>query len=209
MDQQCTTTLEQAITIKQHRIKTKKRHKLREKLSKLVHHKDKDNNKPDTWIRNLSNRQLTETEKAVLLRGLNYNHKDSNGTDFIVALEITLKDSRLTDETQQAIRQTIIPTPSRMNERVNLNTSERKALEKLKKDRNITILPADKGCMTIIMNKSDYVKKAQALLADTSTYQQMATDPTPQLGNRITQTLNRLKDAGQITKMDYMRMKPE
>eukprot|EP00061_Rhincodon_typus_P015722 g43564.t1 len=93
MDQQWTTTLEQAITVK--------RHKLQEKLSKLV----QDNNKADIWIRNLSNRKLAETEKAVLLCGLNYNHKDANRTDFMATLETTLKN-RLTDETQQAIRQT-------------------------------------------------------------------------------------------------------
>eukprot|EP00061_Rhincodon_typus_P013549 g39987.t1 len=34
--------------------------------------------------------------------------------------------------------------------------------------------------MTVIMNKSNYVEKAQALLADTNTYQQMAIDPRPQ-----------------------------
>eukprot|EP00061_Rhincodon_typus_P015552 g43285.t1 len=66
----------------------------------------------------------------------------------------------------------------------------------------------DKGCMTVIMSKPAFIEKAQALLADTNTYQQVAIDPTPQPGNRITQTLKRLKDAGQITKTDYMRMKP-
>eukprot|EP00061_Rhincodon_typus_P015211 g42763.t1 len=156
-DQQWTTTLEQTITIKQHKTKTKKRHKLQEKLRKLIHHKDKDNNKPDTWIRNLSSRRLSETEKAVLFCGLNYNHKDANKeTDFMAALETTLKDTKLTDETQQAIRQTIILTLSKRNEWDTLNASERKALEKLKKDKDIVIPPTDKGRMTVIMNKPDY-----------------------------------------------------
>eukprot|EP00061_Rhincodon_typus_P006738 g27709.t1 len=84
------------------------------------------------------------------------------------------------DEMQQVIRQTIIPTLYRRNKGDNLNTSERKALDKLKKDRNIIILPADKGCMTVIINKPDNVKKAQVLLADTTNYQQVTIDPTPQ-----------------------------
>eukprot|EP00061_Rhincodon_typus_P004661 g23117.t1 len=194
-DQQWTTALEQAITINQHKSKTKKRHELQEKLTKLIHHKDKDNNKPDTLITNLSNRQLTETEKAVLLCRLNYNHKDVSRTDFMAALETTLKDNRLTDETQQAIRPTIIPTLHRRNKGDSLNTAERKALGKLKKDKNIIILPADKGHMTVVMNKPDYIKKAQALLAETTTYHQVVIDPTPELGDRVTQTLKRLKDA--------------
>eukprot|EP00061_Rhincodon_typus_P007201 g28651.t1 len=84
-----------------------------------------------------------------------------------------------------------------------------KALDKLKKDKNVVILPADKGRMIVTMNKPDYIKKAQALLADTTTYQQVTIEPPSQLGNRITQTLRILKDAGQITKMDYMSKKPE
>eukprot|EP00061_Rhincodon_typus_P004260 g22145.t1 len=87
---------------------------------------------------------LTETEKAVLLRRLNYNHKDANRTDFMAALVNTLKDDRLMDETEQAIQRTIIPTIHRRNKVDNLNTSERKALDKLKKDKDIIILPADK-----------------------------------------------------------------
>eukprot|EP00061_Rhincodon_typus_P004487 g22722.t1 len=54
--------------------------------------------------------------------------------------------------------------------------------------------------MTVIMTKPDYVKKAQTLLADTTSYQQVAIDPTPQQGNRITHTLKRLMNAGQLTK---------
>eukprot|EP00061_Rhincodon_typus_P003756 g20896.t1 len=59
------------------------------------------------------------------------------------------------------------------------------------------------------MTKLDCIEKAQTLLADTTTYQQVAIDTTLQHGNKITQILKRLKDAGQITKMDNMRMKPE
>eukprot|EP00061_Rhincodon_typus_P004871 g23636.t1 len=102
------------------------------------------------------------------------------------------------------IRQTIFPTLNRRNEWDTLNTSERKALEGFKKDKNITILPADKGHM----NKPDDIEKAQALLADTHPYQRVEIDPTPQLANRITQTLRRLKNAGRITKTDCMKMKP-
>eukprot|EP00061_Rhincodon_typus_P006614 g27437.t1 len=77
--------------IKQHKTRTKKKHTLQEKLTKLIHHKDKDNNKPDSWIRNVSSRPLREIEKAVLICGLTYNHRDKNRTDFMAALEATLK----------------------------------------------------------------------------------------------------------------------
>eukprot|EP00061_Rhincodon_typus_P014806 g42108.t1 len=67
----------------------------------------------ETWIKNLSFRQLIDTEKTVLVRGLNYNCRDTKNTDFVAALELTLKNTRLTEEIQQTIRQTIVPTLSR------------------------------------------------------------------------------------------------
>eukprot|EP00061_Rhincodon_typus_P005017 g23981.t1 len=88
------------------------------------------------------------------------------------------------DEKQQAIRQTIVPTLNRRNQPNALNTSERKALEVLKKDRNIIILLADKSRSTVGMNKLDYNGKAQKLLADINTYQQKESDPTTQLENK-------------------------
>ncbi|XP_072436559.1 uncharacterized protein [Chiloscyllium punctatum] len=63
--------------------------------------------------------------------------------------------------------------------------------------------------MTVILDKADYIQKAQQLLADTNTYQKREFDPTPQLTNRINNTLRNLQKNGQITKSDLQRMKPE
>ncbi|KER21598.1 hypothetical protein T265_10114 [Opisthorchis viverrini] len=42
-------------------------------------------------------------------------------------------------------------------------------------------LPADKERMTVIMDKSDYVDKAKALLNDTTTYRRLENDQTKKL----------------------------
>ena len=41
----------------------------------------------------------------------------------------------------------------------NLSKKQRQALYSLKEDKEITILPADKGQATVILNKEDYIKK--------------------------------------------------
>ena len=41
----------------------------------------------------------------------------------------------------------------------NLSKKQRQALHSLKEDKEITILPADKGRATVILNKEDYIKK--------------------------------------------------
>ena len=42
----------------------------------------------------------------------------------------------------------------------------------------IMILPADKGKVTLAMNKNDYYGKCKELLRDEKTYQKLKSDPT-------------------------------
>eukprot|EP00061_Rhincodon_typus_P001465 g14870.t1 len=190
--------MERAINISRQTTRAQKRQTVQDKLTTLTH--KNDNNRTDTWIRNLSDRKLTDAEKAVLTQGLNYNYRDANKTEWLATLEATLKTNDINEETQQTIRQRVVPTLTRKRELNTLNTRERQALDRLKKDKNITVLPADKGHMTVIMNKKDYISQAQALLVNENTYQPVQTDPTPQLGNKILYTLQRLKQTGQINK---------
>ncbi|VDN45713.1 unnamed protein product [Dibothriocephalus latus] len=50
--------------------------------------------------------------------------------------------------------------------RKTLSKTESEELQILKADKNIVILPADKGRSTLILNKGDYVKKVETLLGD-------------------------------------------
>ena len=40
------------------------------------------------------------------------------------------------------------------------------------------VLPADKGRVTVVMNKSDYLTKCRALLANEATYEKLKSNPT-------------------------------
>ena len=46
----------------------------------------------------------------------------------------------------------------------NLTKDERQTLKRLKTDENIVILPADKGRVTVVMDKTDYYDKMDTLL---------------------------------------------
>ncbi len=59
-------------------------------------------------------------------------------------------------------------------------------------DPNITILPADKGGATVIMDKADYKDKALQQLSDTLTHSVLNTDPTPKQARAIQKTLDKL-----------------
>ena len=48
----------------------------------------------------------------------------------------------------------------------NLTKDEQQALKRLKTDENIVILPADKGRVTVVMDKTDYYDKMDTLVND-------------------------------------------
>ena len=53
----------------------------------------------------------------------------------------------------------------------NLTPDEQKALKRLKTDKKIVVLPADKGRVTVIMDKTDYNDKMDALGTGKHTYE--------------------------------------
>ena len=75
----------------------------------------------------------------------------------------------------------------------NLTKDEQQALKRLKNDKNIVILPADKGRVTVVMDKTDYYDKMDALVNDKQTYELLKRDPTPALQRKLNNKLLTLK----------------
>ena len=66
----------------------------------------------------------------------------------------------------------------------NLAKDEQQALARLKNDNNWTllyILQVDKGPVTVVMDKTDYFDKMDALVNDKQNYEDLKRDPTPAL----------------------------
>ena len=72
-----------------------------------------------------------------------------------------------------------------------------KALNELKCNTGITVLPADKGRVTVVMTKTKYTQKMEELLSG-SEYQVSKTDPTNSIIKRVSQIANLLKKKGSI-----------
>ncbi len=140
----------------------------------------------------------------ILGKGLNYNTNDANKLDYIADLESILKNDKLTEETRENIRHQIT-TNLLHKQSTDLTKQERNAIKDLKNDDDIIILPADKGRMTVIMNKSDYIDKAETLLKDANTYQPLDTDPSKTTMNNINKKLKRLKDQDKLSETIYNR----
>ena len=75
----------------------------------------------------------------------------------------------------------------------NLTKDELHALRRLRNDKDIVILPADKGRVTVVMDKKDYTDKMDSLVNDKQTYEPLKRDPTPALQRRLNGKLLDLK----------------
>ena len=80
----------------------------------------------------------------------------------------------------------------------NLTKDEQQALKQLKTDDNIVILLADKGRVTVVMDKTDYFDKMDVLVNDKQTYEELKRDPTPALQRKLNSKIFTLKKSDAI-----------
>ena len=83
---------------------------------------------------------------------------------------------------------------------------EKQALKDLQNDDHIVLLPADKGRVTVVMNKTEYINKAILHLQDTNGYLPWESDPTKTTTTRINKRLKILKDEKNLYKSTYNRV---
>ena len=89
----------------------------------------------------------------------------------------------------------------------NLSKKQRQAFHSLKEDKEITILPADKGRATVILNKEDYIKKCNDHL-DSGPYIKLQKGPTERIKREARTKLAILRDNGIIDQSLYFKLKP-
>jgi len=82
------------------------------------------------------------------------------------------------------------------------NTKILNVLRKLKKDKSIVILRADKGNTTVIMDRVDYNGKITKMLHD-GPYKTVKNDPTMNSVKQVKQITKRFLEEGKISKIDY------
>nr|VZI29040.1 unnamed protein product [Spirometra erinaceieuropaei] len=90
-----------------------------------------------------------------------------------------------------------------------LSKVERDALRELKADKELVIVPADKGRSTVVLDRAAYLQKAKGLLEDLQFYAPCATNPVKALTREINATLLALENSGAITPTDRRMAKPQ
>ena len=89
----------------------------------------------------------------------------------------------------------------------NITREECKALEEMRKDKNRIIIMADKGVSMMVMDREDYIRKAEELLSQ-PTYKPIPTDPTTKYRNTLISLLKTIKTKGRINVVIFRRLYP-
>ncbi len=146
----------------------------------------------ERWVVNKSSRPLSNCELKLPQKGLNFAISPEHIPvhEFITCIEDACKSigntqgesDNLRSECVNILKHGKIP-PS------NVSKNERLAIKSLKDDKNIMILPSDKGTAVVVLDASDYKTKALALLSDTNTNSVEKKDPTNKFAKRLSTIL--------------------
>ena len=87
----------------------------------------------------------------------------------------------------------------------NITKEEHQALRKLKKDENRMVLTADKGVSLVVLDKEDYIHKAEELLHQPN-YKTLTSDPTTKHKNKLIALLKTIKAEGGMNDSLYKKL---
>ena len=145
------------------------------------------------WVINLSNKPLTPAQRSVLAKGPNFvvTPRQPPNLEYITAIgaactKLSQQDTEeLRANISRVLRSCHPPKP-------NLTKAQNAALRELKGDRDHIVLTADKGVAMVVMDKQDYINKANQSL-NQNTYKVISKDPTNTIKNKLINILKGIK----------------
>ena len=141
------------------------------------------------WVVNLSSRSLSDAEKALLKKGLNFAVTPANipATEIIAKVEVAVRqlDAEQADTVRRAVN--VILQQAEPPEH-NITKEMRDALKSLKEDESIMVLPADKERASVVMDTDSHRAKMSTLI-ENGPYQLLSQDPTGRLTRKLSEKL--------------------
>ena len=151
------------------------------------------------WVKNLSDTPLTKEQERLLAWGPKFviRPKKPPVGEYVVAVEQACSwlSQGEADELRVEVKKILKKAQNKPRTTSDITREEFKALKELKEDKNRIILTADKGVALVIVEKNEYIKKAEELL-NTETYKKIPEDPTNKQKNRLTNILKNIKAEG-------------
>ena len=89
-----------------------------------------------------------------------------------------------------------------------ITKAEYLALENLWKDKDHITVAADKGVALVVMDKTEYITKCEALIQDNSVYQHLSKHTSPTIHKELIKILQDYKNNNFISETDYTHLRP-
>ena len=151
---------------------------------------------------------MTPAQRSVLAKGPNFvvTPRQPPNLEYITAIEaacikLSQQDGEeLRADVNRVLRSSHPPKP-------NLTKAQNIAIRELKRDRDRIVLTADKGVAMVVMDKQDYINKANQLL-NQNTYKVISKDPTNTIKNKLINILKGIKTKTGLGSNTYKSMYP-
>ncbi|BHF81365.1 hypothetical protein SprV_0702449500 [Sparganum proliferum] len=111
----------------------------------------------DKLVHNLSSKELTNDQMLVSRHENAFNTADAKPVNMAAAVESVISQTEATEETKSLIRHQASSLLMAHRPREVLSKVELNALKELKADKNLVIVPADKGRSTVVLGRTDYL----------------------------------------------------
>ena len=155
---------------------------------------DSVSHNPNKVIYNFSNYHLTDSDKSLLIKGLNFAipPKKIEYSKFLLPFELLFRDIKSNSESsvdlasvKARLQDTAFTSYSAFNKDnslpSNLSNNELESLCKLENESNLLIQKANKGNTFIILDKDSYLKSVQIILQDSSKSKNILVAPNEDL----------------------------
>ena len=147
---------------------------------------------PDKIIINNLSYQLSDIEKTVLAKGLNFAlpPKKLIYVDYLTPYELLFRDIKELSVDDSILERVKVDMKKiclssfenfKFKDELNITPDELKALKDLSSRKDIIIQKADKGNSVVILNKSDYIKRMTEMLSDTDKFKKWIVKPGKEL----------------------------
>ena len=207
----------------------KEQARLDRKISLLIEEKVKNSMNLDTEkiIKNYSNYNLTDPEKNLLSKGLNFAVLPSrlNYADYCLNFELFYRqicqidtlNNRNKDFLHTKIKDLALSSfrEYHQNSNVpgNLSKSEFNALKKLSNNNDLIVQKADKGNCVVIINKDAYLQSINNILADRTkfepiTFRKDDLNHLLDMEKKVRLLLNEMREDDKITQFEYNSLLP-
>ena len=165
---------------------------------------------PDKAIFNYSSHKLSNIEKNVLARGLNFvlPPVNLNYKDYLTPFELLFRDvtklpdpENILERLKVEIKREAFSSYDNCNfwAELTISKEEHKALKSLSANKDLIIQKSDKGNSVVLLNRSDYIKRMNEMLSDSSKFKKLDINPGKEINSllqqddRLTNVLKKVK----------------